>query len=103
MNPQGRLIHELFEEQVARTPEAVAVVQGEESLSYAQLNGLANRLAYQLIERGVKPGAYVTTLGDAARDRLERHLREAYLTGRPDGDRSFVAVALSCRGVVPKD
>ena len=48
-------------------------------------------------------GAYVATLGDAARDRLERHLREAYLTGRPDGDRSFVAVALSCRGVVPKD
>ena len=37
-----------------------------------------------------------------ARDRLERHLREAYLTGRPDGERSFVAVALSCRGVVPK-
>src|SRR5262249_5141078 len=28
-------------------------------------------------------GAYVATLGDAARDRLERHLREAYLTGRP--------------------
>jgi ubiquinone/menaquinone biosynthesis C-methylase UbiE len=47
-------------------------------------------------------GAYVATLGDAARDRLERHLREAYLTGRPDGERSFVAVALSCRGVVPK-
>src|SRR6201993_2461358 len=48
-------------------------------------------------------GAYVATLGHAARDRLERHLREAYLTGRPDGDRSFVAVALSCRGVVSKD
>ena len=48
-------------------------------------------------------GAYVATLGDAARDRLEHHLREAYLTGRRDGERSFVAVALSCRGVVPKD
>ncbi|MBV8100056.1 MAG: amino acid adenylation domain-containing protein, partial [Verrucomicrobia bacterium] len=57
-----RCIHELFEERVALTPEAIAVVQGEESLSYAQLNGLANRLAYQLIERGVKPGAYVATL-----------------------------------------
>jgi len=48
------------------------------------------------------PGAYVSTLGSAALDRLERHLRSAYLTGRPDGERSFVAVALSCRGVVPK-
>ena len=46
-------------------------------------------------------GAYVAALDDGARDRLEHHLREAYLTGRPDGARSFVAVALSCRGVVP--
>ena len=47
-------------------------------------------------------GAYVATLDDARRDRLEHHLRAAYLTGRPDGERSFVAVALSCRGLVPK-
>ena len=46
-------------------------------------------------------GAYVGALDDAQRDRLESHLRSAYLTGRPDGERSFVAVALSCRGVVP--
>jgi len=45
-------------------------------------------------------GAYVASLDDARRDRLERQLRSAYLTGRPDGERSFVAVALSCRGVV---
>ena len=36
-----------------------------------------------------------------SRDRLERSSPLAYLTGRPDGERSFVAVALSCRGVVP--
>ena len=46
-------------------------------------------------------GAYVASLDDAGRNRLERHLRSAYLCGRPDGERSFVAVALSCRGVVP--
>jgi ubiquinone/menaquinone biosynthesis C-methylase UbiE len=46
-------------------------------------------------------GAYVSTLDSAGRDRLRQHLRSAYLTGRPDGGRSFVAVALSCRGVVP--
>jgi ubiquinone/menaquinone biosynthesis C-methylase UbiE len=47
-------------------------------------------------------GAYVATLDDARRDRLERYLRAAYLTGGPDGERAFVAVALSCRGVVPR-
>jgi ubiquinone/menaquinone biosynthesis C-methylase UbiE len=46
-------------------------------------------------------GAYVATLDVNALGRLERQLRSAYLTGRPDGERSFVAVALSCRGVVP--
>jgi SAM-dependent methyltransferase len=46
-------------------------------------------------------GAYVAALDAARRDRLEHHLRSAYLAGRPDGERSFVAVALSCRGVVP--
>jgi ubiquinone/menaquinone biosynthesis C-methylase UbiE len=47
-------------------------------------------------------GAYVASLDNARRDRLEHQLRSAYLTGRPDGERSFVAVALSCRGVVPQ-
>jgi SAM-dependent methyltransferase len=47
-------------------------------------------------------GAYVTGLDAAARARLEAHLRAAYLAGRIDGPRSFVAVAWSCRGVVPR-
>jgi ubiquinone/menaquinone biosynthesis C-methylase UbiE len=46
-------------------------------------------------------GAYVATLDRVQQDRLLNHLRSAYMTGRPDGPRSFVAVALSCRGVVP--
>ncbi len=48
-------------------------------------------------------GAYVATLDDARRGRLERHLRSAYLTGRPDGERSFVAVALSLSRLGPQD
>jgi ubiquinone/menaquinone biosynthesis C-methylase UbiE len=47
-------------------------------------------------------GDYVASLDPARRDRLERQLRSAYLCGRPDGERSFVSVALSCRGVVPR-
>jgi ubiquinone/menaquinone biosynthesis C-methylase UbiE len=46
-------------------------------------------------------GAYVATLDRAQQDRLVDHLCSAYMTGRPDGPRSFAAVALSCRGVVP--
>ena len=47
-------------------------------------------------------GAYVAALDSPQRDRIEQRLRSAYLTGRPDGERSFVAVALSCRGLVPR-
>ena len=44
----ARCIHELFEEQVERTPDAVAVVYEEQSLTYAQLNARASQLAQYL-------------------------------------------------------
>ncbi len=50
---------ELFESQVARCPEATAVVQGETSLSYSELNGRANQLAHYLIGLGVGPESLV--------------------------------------------
>ncbi|WP_216843028.1 amino acid adenylation domain-containing protein, partial [Granulicella sp. S190] len=53
--PRDRCLHELFEEQVRRAPESTALIFEGESLSYAELNRLANRLAHYLRGLGVKP------------------------------------------------
>jgi len=50
---------QLFEAQVRRTPDATAVVSEDQNLTYRRLNTLANRLASQLIERGVGPDTVV--------------------------------------------
>src|SRR5262249_34805022 len=50
---------DLFEAQAARTPEAEAVVFGDESLSYRELNARANRVAHELMARGVEPDTLV--------------------------------------------
>ena len=47
---------DLFEAQVARTPDAIAVVCDDSALTYAGLNRQANRLAHLLIQNGVGPG-----------------------------------------------
>ncbi|MFD9410729.1 amino acid adenylation domain-containing protein [Streptomyces sp. NPDC059989] len=49
----------LFEAQAARTPDAPAVLFGDRSLTYAELNGRANRLARLLTERGAGPEGFV--------------------------------------------
>jgi amino acid adenylation domain-containing protein len=55
----NRCIHQLFEDQVVRTPNATAVVAGNRRLSYAELNERANRLARHLAILGVGPEARV--------------------------------------------
>ncbi|MEW2484833.1 amino acid adenylation domain-containing protein [Streptomyces sp. NPDC048411] len=54
-----RCVHELVEERAAATPDAVAVVFGDQRLSYAELNARANRLAHLLRENGAGPGGLV--------------------------------------------
>jgi len=54
--PVQRSYVEAFEEQVALGPERVAAVDGLETITYAELNARANRIAHALRERGVGPG-----------------------------------------------
>ncbi|KGD23582.1 D-alanine--poly(phosphoribitol) ligase, subunit 1 [Burkholderia pseudomallei] len=52
--PSRLCLHELFERQAARAPDAIAVIQDERALTYAELNRCANRLAHYLRARGVR-------------------------------------------------
>ncbi|KAF9195382.1 hypothetical protein BGZ49_003057, partial [Haplosporangium sp. Z 27] len=100
--PDNLCLHQLFENQVALTPEAVAVVYEDQTLTYSELNERANSLAHQLIQLGVQPdnlvaicverslgmiigilailkagGAYVPLDPSFASDRLRDTLRDA--------------------------
>ncbi|MGW4607228.1 non-ribosomal peptide synthetase [Streptomyces sp. NPDC004532] len=57
-------VHRLFEDQVEARPDAVAVTTGEETLTYAELNTRANRLAHRLIARGIASEDTVAVLMD---------------------------------------
>ncbi|MBC8947417.1 non-ribosomal peptide synthetase [Xenorhabdus sp. TS4] len=60
--PEQLCIHQLFEQQVEKTPVATALIAGDQTLSYMELNIRANWLARQLIEQGVYPGEHVAIL-----------------------------------------
>ena len=57
--PQDLLIHQLFEAQVEKTPDAVAVVFEDKQLTYRELNCRANQLAHYLQSIGVGPDVLV--------------------------------------------
>ncbi|SDZ66206.1 non-ribosomal peptide synthetase [Pseudomonas sp. NFIX28] len=100
--PSERCVHELIQVQAVATPDARAVLFGEQALSYQELNARANRLAHKLIEAGVGPevrvgvalqrspemvvallavlkagGAYVPLDPDYPQDRLAHMLRDS--------------------------
>nr|WP_268795449.1 non-ribosomal peptide synthetase [Paenibacillus sp. Leaf72] len=59
---QRATLHALFEEQAAKTPERVAVVCGEEALTYQELNERSSSVAFNLQKRGVAPADVVAIM-----------------------------------------
>ncbi|NET74400.1 MAG: AMP-binding protein, partial [Sphaerospermopsis sp. SIO1G2] len=57
--PVDKCIHQIFAEQVAKTPDATAVVYGKEEITYTELNEKANQLAHYLHSLGVKANSLV--------------------------------------------
>ncbi|BAY48984.1 peptide synthetase [Scytonema sp. HK-05] len=57
--PQDQCIHELFEAQVERSPDAIAVIFEDQQLTYRELNTKANQLAHHLQTLGVAPEVLV--------------------------------------------
>ncbi len=66
--PHNKCIHQLFEEQVQRTPDAVAVVFDEHELTYGELNARANQLSRYLRKHGVAPDVLVGILMERSLD-----------------------------------
>src|SRR5262249_642347 len=57
--PSGSCLHELFEAEVERSPDSVALWDGSKALTFRELNARANRLAHFLRKRGVGPEVVV--------------------------------------------
>src|SRR5262249_40171261 len=62
--PRDQSMRELFEAQVERAPEAVAVIFGDQILTYQELNARANRMAMALVKQGVGPEVLVAVLAE---------------------------------------
>ncbi|MED1801253.1 amino acid adenylation domain-containing protein [Brevibacillus porteri] len=65
-----KTLHQIFEEQAARTPERMAVVFGNEQWTYRQINNRANFLASKLRNQGVKPDTLVGLLSERSPDMM---------------------------------
>jgi amino acid adenylation domain-containing protein len=63
-----RCIHELFEAQVQRAPNATAAVMGEQRISYAALDARANRLAHHLLALGVASEEHIAVCAERSID-----------------------------------
>ena len=66
--PRDKCVHQLFEAQVERTPDAVAVVFEQSELTYAKLNARSNQLARYLQRHGVRRGSFVACCMERSSD-----------------------------------
>ncbi|WP_461088004.1 amino acid adenylation domain-containing protein, partial [Streptomyces deserti] len=92
-------VPDMFEAQVARTPDAVAVVCGDARLTYAELNARVNRLARLLVRRGIGPESRVAVCMERSADLLVALLAvlkagAAYLPVDPNHPAERIAVML---------
>ncbi|WP_414588179.1 amino acid adenylation domain-containing protein, partial [Scytonema sp. PCC 10023] len=68
--PKQLCLHELFEQQVQKTPDAVAVVFDSQQLTYSELNAKANQLAHYLVSLGVGPEVLVAICAERSIEML---------------------------------
>ncbi|MCQ2515227.1 MAG: AMP-binding protein, partial [Ruminococcus sp.] len=62
--PKNKTVVEMFEEQVTRTPDNIAVIFEEESITYRELNERANVIAHRLRTEGIKPDDFVAIIAE---------------------------------------
>ena len=92
--------HELFEEQVERTPDRLSLVFKDQRLTYKELNACANQLAHHLRRRGVRASAPVALFLERSADMIVALLSilkagGAYLPLHPDLPKTRLAQQLS--------
>ncbi|WP_341720548.1 amino acid adenylation domain-containing protein [Micromonospora sp. FIMYZ51] len=102
--PADAGLAELFEEQAARRPGAVAVRHGAQQLTYAQLNARANRIAHHLRAAGVGPDVLVGLCADRSPDLVAGLLGilkagGAYVPIDPDYPEQRIRALLEASGV----
>ncbi|MCH0561180.1 non-ribosomal peptide synthetase, partial [Streptomyces sp. MUM 16J] len=95
----------LFEAQVARTPDAIALTFGDTALSYAELDARANRVARYLAGRGVGPESVVAVVFDRTVDLVVALLGvikagAAYLPIDPNYPADRIAYVIADSGAV---
>ncbi|MGN6154102.1 MAG: non-ribosomal peptide synthetase, partial [Lysobacteraceae bacterium] len=66
----GRCAHEVFEDLVRAQPDALAVTNGQQSLTYGELNQRANQWAHHLAEQGIGPDVLVGICAERSLDAI---------------------------------
>ncbi|MET9641863.1 amino acid adenylation domain-containing protein [Streptomyces virginiae] len=102
--PAERCVHELVADQARLRPDAIAVTAGPETLTYAELDARAGRLANLLVADGVRPGTFVAVClprGPELVTALLAVLKAgcAYLPLNPDYPQDRLGFMLSDAGV----